>query len=375
MYQTNNEMNYELLLEKVEQNLITRCKGSKPTPYLIMLSGGSDSVCLTYIFNILRTQNKISNIAALHFNHCLRGEDSKSDEKFCKDLADFLDIPLFNVEVDINNYCKGKKQDQKNIEAASRQLRYESANEALLSFCNYLNVDFREGRIVTAHTLDDRIENFYMRSIVGTGPGGFRSMNYMTNNIIHPLLDFTKEELSNFIKNLDNSNKFIDENGLEWKEDKTNQIPDRFRTYVRNKLIPNIEQINPNFKKNLKRTMDIIAEEDDYLAFKTNKLIENFVELDKSPKRAIIKPGMARVEKQLQKRVIYQILKYMLGMDTRIDQKSIDKVMKCFVEDSFASGYVTNIIGNLAVSSNKHKIIIETMDEFRRRRKKISKVD
>ena len=32
-------------------------------------------------------------------------------------------------------------------------------------------VPLAEGRIVTAHTADDRVENFYMRSIVGTGPG------------------------------------------------------------------------------------------------------------------------------------------------------------------------------------------------------------
>lgn len=66
------------------------------------------------------------------------------------------------------------ERSRENVEAAvARRERYLAANEALRSMCQHEGRPLSEARIFTAHTADDRIENFYMRSIVGTGPGGF----------------------------------------------------------------------------------------------------------------------------------------------------------------------------------------------------------
>ena len=50
-----------------------------------------------------------------------------------------------------------------------------------------------------------------MRSIVGTGPGGFAGINYKNENVIRPLLDISKEELIQYINDL--SDKYQDEDG------------------------------------------------------------------------------------------------------------------------------------------------------------------
>ena len=57
-----------------------------------------------------------------------------------------------------------------------------------------------EGRIITAHTQDDRVENFYMRSIKGTGPGGFRSMLYRNGPVVRPLLDVSRAGLRCYLE-------------------------------------------------------------------------------------------------------------------------------------------------------------------------------
>ena len=47
-----------------------------------------------------------------------------------------------------------------NIEAIGRSERYVAAQQALESLCRHEMVPISEGRIVTAHTQDDRVENF-----------------------------------------------------------------------------------------------------------------------------------------------------------------------------------------------------------------------
>ena len=69
------------------------------------------------------------------------------------------------------------RREGANVEAVARRERYLAANEALASLCFHEGCPLsNSGRIFTAHTADDRVETFYMRSIVGTGPGGFRSI-------------------------------------------------------------------------------------------------------------------------------------------------------------------------------------------------------
>lgn len=55
--------------------------------------------------------------------------------------------------------------------------------------------------------MDDRIENFYMRSIVGTGPGGFAGIAYKNDNVIRPLLDVSKQDIKEYLKALESPYK------------------------------------------------------------------------------------------------------------------------------------------------------------------------
>ena len=85
------------------------------------------------------------------------------------------------------------------MEAVARRERYLAANEALRSLCRHEAVPVADGRIFTAHTADDRVESFYMRSIVGTGPGGFRSKRYVNRPLVRPLKDVSREELRAYV--------------------------------------------------------------------------------------------------------------------------------------------------------------------------------
>ena len=143
------------------------------TPVLLMVSGGSDSTALAYLGQELADAGLVGPLAMLHVNHQLRGKDSEQDQEFVQDLAALLDIPLFVCQINVPALVASSGE---NMEAVARRERYVAANEALASLCQHVGAPVEAGRVFTAHTQDDRVENFYMRSIVGTGPGGFRSM-------------------------------------------------------------------------------------------------------------------------------------------------------------------------------------------------------
>ena len=160
------------------------------TPVLLMVSGGSDSTALAYLASELHAARLVGPLAMLHVNHQLRGQDADEDARFVEDLARLLDIPLFLCEIDVGAQAA---RTGGNVEAVARRERYLAANEALRSLCLHAAAPLADGRIFTAHTADDRAESFYMRSIVGTGPGGFRSMRYANGPVARPLMDMSRE--------------------------------------------------------------------------------------------------------------------------------------------------------------------------------------
>lgn len=304
---------------------------TKNTPLLLMVSGGSDSVALTHILRNIHH----GEMAIMHLNHQLRDE-ADEDEEFVQTLAKTLGLKCFTYKEDI-------KDCGENIEAYSRKVRYKLANETIKKW-------YPEAKIVTAHTADDRIENFYMRSIVGTGPGGFSSINYKSNNIVHPLLDVSKDELK----------QYLIDNNLNWREDVSNLDTDRFRAYVRHKIIPLAKKKNPQLIKNLTNSMNLIAEENEFI----DNLVNNIDSIEINKQSALINPAFKNIHPVLQKRAIYNTLKQIFPEDTRINNSSIESIMSAIKKHN----YTDNIQCNYAVHSNKSGVLIQPMSDYRKKR-------
>lgn len=335
---------------------------------LLMVSGGSDSTALAYLAASARESGDVGPVAMLHVNHKLRGVDADMDADFVVKLADMLDIPLFICEIDVAGEAKRLGQ---NVEAVARRERYAAANEALDSMCRHELVPLSEGRIVTAHTADDRIENFYMRSIVGTGPGGFRSMKRKNGPVVRPLLDRTREQLRDYIVTRKSSGLPVmqDDSGCLWREDATNAHTDRFRAYVRHNMVPVAKEWSAQMPATLTRTMDLIADEDDMLDAMADEVLAERVDIAEDGSSFRLLPSFADVRMPLQRRAILKLLKGLLGADERIDTASVLAVLDAFGDGAPKSGYTANIQGDLAVSSNKRGVLVEPMAAYRARRK------
>jgi tRNA(Ile)-lysidine synthase len=371
---------------------------------LLMVSGGSDSTALAYLAAHMYEHGGLASVAMLHVNHKLRGQASETDAAFVQALAQQLGIPLFICEIDI---AAEAKRSGENVEAVARRERYLAAREALESLCQHTQVPRAQGRIVVAHTADDRMENFYMRSIVGTGPGGFRSMLYQNGNVVRPLLDLTRDDLRAFTcaRAAQGAPVTADAAGALWREDATNAHTDRFRAYVRHNMVPAAKKWNKSAPDVLVRTMNLIADEDDMLEEMAAGALANYSTLEPAPAQNAegvtgahnaaatasadasdtfgtttssapethvrLLPEFGGVKLPLKRRCVTQVLKRLLGLDVRIESASVAAVLDAFdATGAPRSGYVANIQGNLAVSANKQGVLIEPMAEFRRRRKK-----
>lgn len=199
------------------------------------VSGGADSVALLFALYLLKDKLGIA-LEAAHFNHNLRGEESRRDEAFVRQLCDRYDIPL---SVGSGAVKAGKK----GLEAAAREARY--------AFFATLG-----GKIATAHTADDNAETVLMHLIRGTGLKGLGGIAPVRGNIIRPMLTVTRQE----------NEAFLSEWCLSHIEDSSNESDAFLRNRLRHHVMPLLRAENPRLAEKLSRTALGLREDEAYLS-------------------------------------------------------------------------------------------------------------
>lgn len=184
------------------------------------VSGGADSVALLYAMYLLRDKLGIS-LEAAHFDHGLRGDESRRDADFVRRLCDRLEIPLTVGEGEV-------AAGEKGLEAAARDARY--AFFATLP-----------GKLATAHTADDNAETVLMRLVRGTGLKGLGAISPVRDRIIRPMLTVTRQDVLDF----------LEEHNLSYVTDSTNGSDDFLRNRLRHHVIPLLKEENPKLAENL----------------------------------------------------------------------------------------------------------------------------
>lgn len=105
-------------------------------------------------------------------------------------------------------------------------------------------------------------------------------MLYRNGPVVRPLLDITRDELHDYLSAREAAGETVvrDESGALWREDATNAHTDRFRAYVRHKIVPVAKEWNSALPEVLTRSMNLIADEDDMLQNMAEKLAEESAE-------------------------------------------------------------------------------------------------
>ncbi len=165
-------------------------------------------------------------LAAVHFNHHLRGAESDGDEAFVRDLASSLAIEYLRGEAEVGRVARERRR---NLEAVARELRYR--------FFFSLVDQGRLDRVATAHTANDQAETVLMRLLRGTGTRGLGGIYpLLEGKVVRPFLGLTRAEVMQ-----ENAAR-----GLSYRVDSSNLNARLRRNKVRMELLPLLaKEYNP----------------------------------------------------------------------------------------------------------------------------------
>lgn len=170
----------------------------KESKNLLAFSAGVDSSAL---FFLLLKQNIPFDIAIVNYNVRVQ---SKDEVNYAKELALKYNKQIFIKEV--------KLETTSNFEKTARDIRYKFFEEIIDE--NSYEI------LITAHQLNDKLEWFLMQFTKGAGLVeliGFNEFEQKENyKVYKPLLEITKEELENFLKQ-ENIKYFIDNSNFDEK--------------------------------------------------------------------------------------------------------------------------------------------------------------
>lgn len=170
----------------------------KESKNLLAFSAGVDSSAL---FFLLLKQNIPFDIAIVNYNVRVQ---SKDEVNYAKELA-----LKYNKQIYIKDI---KLESTSNFEKTARDIRYKFFEE-IIDKNSYET-------LITAHQLNDKLEWFLMQLTKGAGLVeliGFNEFEQKENyKVYKPLLEITKEELGNFLKQ-ENIKYFIDNSNFDEK--------------------------------------------------------------------------------------------------------------------------------------------------------------
>ena len=186
----------------------------------VATSGGSDSMALLHYLHSHQAELDIE-VCAIHVDHALR-EKSADDAQFVMDWCKSHGIRAYKFRIDVARLAEQKKMT---LEEAAREARF-GVFETLFK----KNV---VDKIAIAHNMRDQAETILLNLFRGAGLNGASGMAVDRDGLyIRPMLDTTKKAILDYI--------FV--NDIPYITDETNQDNSFSRNYIRNLILPLIEE-------------------------------------------------------------------------------------------------------------------------------------
>jgi tRNA(Ile)-lysidine synthase len=253
---------------------------------LVALSGGADSVAMLDLLREVDAAGVLVVAGVAHFNHRLRGDSADADERFCRDLAASLALPIDVGSADVRARAAA---EGRSLEDAARTARYEFL-EAAADRC-------RAEAIAVGHTVEDQAETFLLRLLRGAGPRGLAGIRPKAGRVIRPVIDISRKELRGYAA----------ERQLMFREDESNADLSISRNAVRHRLLPVLREFSPAVADVLAREAEIAREDEDFLSRAAIDLASSIVLVTKHGIEIEIE-SVRSVHPALASRVIREVL-------------------------------------------------------------------
>lgn len=220
---------------------------------LCALSGGADSMCLAHLLLALAEEGGFA-VAAAHYNHRLRGEESDRDETFVRTWCAEHGIPLLVGSGDVAGEAT---RSGKGFEETARYMRY--------SFLRTAAEELECKRVATAHNADDNAETLLLHLIRGSGLQGLTGIAPRRGELVRPLLTVTRAQIEDYVTKHD----------LPHVEDSTNADIVYTRNRLRHTVMPLLRELNPRLTESLSDTARYLRTDNDFLNAQAAAICQN----------------------------------------------------------------------------------------------------
>ncbi|OED41823.1 tRNA lysidine(34) synthetase TilS [Endozoicomonas sp. (ex Bugula neritina AB1)] len=191
----------------------------RQTPVTVAFSGGVDSTVVLHMLVALRQQGILDTVEALHIHHGL-SECADQWAAFCEHVCALWNVPLTLARITV------PEDTGEGIEQAARMIRYRIFEQQVMG----------GGCLVMGHHLDDQAETVLLRLFRGTGLEGLsgipQSRVLGEGQILRPLLDTRRHAIEQYAR----------DHRLDWIEDDSNNNERFSRNFLRQRIIPELEQ-------------------------------------------------------------------------------------------------------------------------------------
>lgn len=238
-----------MLLETLQQTVYDNALFPTDETVVIAVSGGADSLALLHACATLRDAFGCTfHVATL--NHGLR-DAATDDVAFVQQMTARHGLPCTAGVADVPRLADESGQS---IETAARHARY--------AFLVRVADDIGSHTVATAHHADDQAETVIMHLLRGTGVQGLRGMalrapvpEHPAYTLVRPLLPIRRAAIE----------AYCHQHALIPRDDASNRNTDFLRNAIRHRILPYLEEFNPNVAMSLTQLADIITVEDDYM--------------------------------------------------------------------------------------------------------------
>jgi len=189
----------------------------QPQHIVVAYSGGLDSHVLLHALK--QSTCSTSSISAIHIHHGLQIE---ADDWVihCQQVCDQLEIPLHTINVTVS------RDQGQGLEAAARQARYAAFEQHLPN----------KAHLLLAQHANDQAETLLLQLLRGAGTAGLAAMPTQRHLgkglLIRPLLTCSQASLQDYAQ----------QQGLHWVDDPSNQQQQYDRNYLRQQILPRLQQ-------------------------------------------------------------------------------------------------------------------------------------
>lgn len=221
---------------------------------LAAVSGGPDSMALLYLLCSVRPVLHCT-VSVAHCNFQLRGEESMLDEQLVLREAEKLGVDCFVRRFDTR---KDARDWKRSIEETARMERYGFFSE-LIELHGF-------DKIATGHHVSDNAETILFNLFRGSSIPGLRGIRAFHGHVIRPLLLMRKQDIL----------QYVEQKGIVYRVDASNLGVEPDRNFIRNRVIPLIEERFENkLLPSLQRLSEHASEIEEFLELHFEQLLQS----------------------------------------------------------------------------------------------------